>query len=450
MNGERNDGGRNGDGGLARRELLAGVAGAALASLTPGSAGASSAPSPRDADRSGAATSRSGGDPVLPRLAERAVPIAAAEYRARIDRVQARLARAGRIGLLVEPGANLFYLTGLSWGRSERFHALLVPAAGEPVHISPAFEVPRLEERMIVPGPVLAWEEDEDPYALVGRALEGVRRGHEDRPLAIAPDTRFFVVEGVRRAVPGLPIADGADAILPLRMRKSAAEIALMRTAFDITRRAMREAARRIETGMTPADIGAMIDRFTRVMGARPVFSLVQIGEASAYPHGSALPQMAREGEIVLFDCGASVHGYRSDISRTFVFGEPSTEQRRVWNDAHAAQAAAFAAARPGVACAEVDRAARSLLEARGYGPGWRTPGLPHRTGHGIGLEGHEAPYFVASDHTPLAAGMCLSNEPGVYLPGRFGVRLEDCLYMTEDGPRWFTTPPPSIDRPFD
>ncbi|RMF12455.1 MAG: aminopeptidase P family protein, partial [Alphaproteobacteria bacterium] len=376
-------------------------------------------------------------------------PIGAGEYRARIAKVQARLAESGRIGFLLEPGADFFYLTGLAWGRSERFHGLLVPVEGEPVHISPAFEVPRLEERMKVPAPVLAWEEDEDPYALVGRALAKLRRGHEERPLAIAPATRFFIVEGVRRAVPGLPIADGAPVIRPLRMRKSAAEIALMQIAFDITHRAMREAAARIAAGMTPADIGAMIDRFTRAQGARPVFSLVQIGEASAYPHGSSLPQVAREGEIVLFDCGASVHGYQSDISRTFVFGEPTAEHRRVWEDARRAQEIAFAAARLGTPCAKVDRAARSYLESRGYGPGYRTPGLPHRTGHGIGLEGHEAPYFVASDQTPLDVGMCLSDEPGVYLPGRFGVRIEDCLYMTADGPRWFTTPPRSIDQPF-
>ncbi len=442
-NAVRHAGARSGaSSGIDRRTLLAGAAGGMAAALTVVDMAASAPPGASEAT-----TAR--GDPHLPRFAERAVPITVKEYRTRLARVQARLRAVGRVALLVEPGPDLFYLTGLAWGRSERFHGLVVPVEGEPVHISPAFEVPRLAERMIVPAPVLSWEEDENPYVLVGQALAKVRRGHEEHPLCIAPATRFFVVEGVRRAVPDLSIADGTPIIAPLRMRKSPAEIALMRLAFKITLRAMREAAARVVPGMTPADIGAMIDRFTRAMGARPVFSLVQIGEASAYPHGSSLPQVAREGEIVLFDCGARLHGYQSDISRTFVLGTPSDAQRRVWNDARDAQAAAFAAAKIGAPCAAVDRAARALLEARGYGPGYRTPGLPHRTGHGIGLEGHEAPYFVASDTTPLDVGMCLSDEPGVYLPGRFGVRLEDCLYMTADGPRWFTTPPETIDRPF-
>ncbi len=375
-------------------------------------------------------------------------PIGRAEYEARIARIQRAMRAAGIDAFFAEPGANLFYLTGLRWGRSERVHGVLVLSEGPPHYISPAFEVPRLEERIVVPGPIHPWEEDESPYA---RIWQAVPRPQTRRPrrIALAGDTRLFVRSGLASADPDAAVTDGAALIAPLRMRKSAAEIALMQAAFAITFAAMRVAAARLEVGMTPADVAAVIDSETRRRGAQPVFSLVQIGEASAYPHGSAIPQRLDEGDAVLFDCGASVHGYQSDISRSFVFGEPTAEYRRVWEDARQAQALAFDAAQLGTPCADVDRAARRFLESRGYGPGYRTPGLPHRTGHGIGIEGHEPPYFVGSDTTPLAVGMCLSNEPGVYLPGRFGVRLEDCLYMTADGPRWFTEPARAIAAPF-
>ncbi|MGZ8350698.1 MAG: M24 family metallopeptidase, partial [Allosphingosinicella sp.] len=188
----------------------------------------------------------------------------------------------------------------------------------------------------------------------------------------------------------------------------------------------------------------------TTALGGHPEFALVLLGEASAYPHGSGQPQQVRDGEVVLMDCGCTVEGYQSDISRSFVFGEASEEQRRVWQQMRRGQDIAFAAAQIGRPAGSVDDAVRAQYQAWGYGPGYSLPGLSHRTGHGIGMEGHEPVNLVHGEATPLAPGMCFSNEPGLYLPGKFGIRLEDCFHMTEAGPRWFSTPPPSIDRPFD
>jgi Xaa-Pro dipeptidase len=222
-----------------------------------------------------------------------------------------------------------------------------------------------------------------------------------------------------------------------------------MQAATDITIAAFRHTHGRIERGMTPGQIGAIMNGATEALGGSPEFALILLGEASAYPHGSGQPQNVRDGEVVLMDCGCTVQGYQSDISRTFVFGEPTREQRRVWDQVHQGQQIAMAAARIGRPAGSVDDAVRAQYERWGYGPGYRLPGLSHRTGHGIGLDGHEPVNLVHGETTPLAPGMCFSNEPGLYLPGRFGVRLEDCFHMTEQGPRFFSTPPPSLDDPF-
>jgi Xaa-Pro dipeptidase len=232
-------------------------------------------------------------------------------------------------------------------------------------------------------------------------------------------------------------------------MIKTAHELALMQKAADITIAAYRHTGPRIERGMTPSDSEAIMNGATRALGGNPEFALILLGEASAYPHGSGQPQQVRDGEVVLMDCGCTVEGYQSDISRSFVFGSPSAEQRRVWNHVHRGQEIAMAAARIGRSAGSVDDAVRAQYESWGYGPGYSLPGLSHRTGHGIGLDGHEPVNLVHGETTALAPGMCFSNEPGLYLPGRFGMRLEDCFHMTESGPHWFSTPPPSIDDPF-
>ncbi len=234
-----------------------------------------------------------------------------------------------------------------------------------------------------------------------------------------------------------------------LRMVKSPAEIALMQLAADITIAAYRHTASRIKAGMSPQDIGEMMNQATTALGGRPEFALILLGEASAYPHGTGKPQAVREGEVVLMDCGCTVQGYQSDISRTFVFGDPTRKQRQVWNHMHRGQQIAFEAAKVGVPAGSVDDTVRAYYRKLGYGPDYKLPGLSHRTGHGIGLDGHEPVNLVRGETTRLAPGMCFSDEPGIYIPGEFGIRLEDCFYMTPSGPRWFSTPPPSLDKPF-
>jgi Xaa-Pro dipeptidase len=267
--------------------------------------------------------------------------------------------------------------------------------------------------------------------------------------IGVEETVRYFIVDGLQRALPGARIRSGASVARAVRMIKSPAEIALMQLASDITIAAYRDTAMRIERGMTPAQIAALMNQATTTLGGRPEIALVLLGEASAYPHGTGKPQAVKDGEVVLMDCGCTVQGYQSDISRTFVFGEPTKRQREVWNQMHRGQEIAFAAARPGATAGSVDDAVRGYYTKLGYGPDYKLPGLSHRTGHGIGLDGHEPVNLVRGESTRLAPGMCFSNEPGIYIPGAFGVRLEDCFYMTENGPRYFSTPPSSLDRPF-
>jgi Xaa-Pro dipeptidase len=376
-----------------------------------------------------------------------AVPIGRAERMARLEKARGLMRRHGLGSILVEPGASLDYFTGVRWGRSERLTAALIPVEGDPIVFTPFFEEPSVRESLAVPAEVRTWVEHEDPLNLVAGALRD--RKVANRPVGVEETVRFFAVDGLRRAMPRVEIRSGAPVVRGCRMIKSPAEIALMQKAADVTMAAYRHTFSRIDEGMTPAQIGAIMNGATAALGGRPEFALVLLGEASAYPHGTGKPQSVRKGEVVLMDCGCTVHGYQSDISRTFVFGEASAEQRKVWGQMRKGQDIAFAAARIGAPAGSVDDAVRRQYEAWGYGPGYKLPGTSHRTGHGIGMEGHEPVNFVHGETTRLAPGMCFSNEPGIYLPGKFGIRLEDCLYMTASGPRWFSTPSPSIDRPF-
>ena len=374
------------------------------------------------------------------------VPISPAERLQRVAKAQ-RLMRAQGLGaILVEPGASLTYFTGVRWSRSERLTAAILPAQGDAIVVTPFFEEPSVRESLAIPAEVRTWQEDEDPLKLVAGALRDRRVW--GKPVGIEETVRFFAYDGLRKQ--GVRLAAGAPVVRACRMFKSPAELALMQKASDITIAAYRHTYRRIARGMTPADIGAIMSDATEKLGGRSEFELVLLGEASAYPHGSGKPQQVREGEVVLMDCGCSVQGYQSDISRSFVFGEADAEQRKVWSQMRRGQQIAFEAARIGATAGSVDDAVRRQYEAWGYGPRYALPGTSHRTGHGIGLDGHEPVNFVHGETTRLAPGMCFSDEPGIYLPGKFGIRLEDCLYMTEAGPRWFSTPPPSIDRPFD
>uniref|UniRef100_UPI0035C9FF4D M24 family metallopeptidase n=1 Tax=uncultured Sphingomonas sp. TaxID=158754 RepID=UPI0035C9FF4D len=379
-------------------------------------------------------------------IAAGTAPIGPAERQARIARAQA-LMRANRIGaVLIESGSSLVYFTGVTWHRSERLTAAILPVEGPPCIITPFFEEPSVRQTLGVPADVRVWQEDENPAALVAGFLRDRKlAGHA---IGIEETVRYFAVDGLAQALPGAKIVSANPVVRGVRMRKTAPEIALMQAATDVTIAAYRWTWPRVEKGMTPADIAALMNAATEKLGGAPEFALVLIGPAAAFPHGSRDPQIVADGQIVLMDCGCTVQGYQSDVSRTFVFGSPSREQRTVWDQVRAGQARAFAAAQLGTPAGAVDDAVRGFYTSLGYGPGYRLPGLSHRTGHGIGLDGHEPVNLVHGETTRLAEGMCFSDEPGLYLPGKFGVRIEDCFHMTATGPKWFSVPPVSLDAP--
>ncbi|OYX40737.1 MULTISPECIES: Xaa-Pro peptidase family protein [unclassified Sphingomonas] len=373
-------------------------------------------------------------------------PISTAERQARIARAQALMRAAGMGAVLVEPGASLTYFTGVRWGRSERLTAAIIPVEGDPCIVTPFFEEPSIRQSLAIPADVRVWQEDQNPLERVAGFLRD--RKLAGKPVGIEETARFFAFDGLARALPSAKLVSANPVVRGCRMIKSAAEIALMQAAANVTMAAYRWTHPRIEAGMTPAQIGALMTAATRKLGGNPEFALVLIGEAAAYPHGSSAPQRVADGQIVLMDCGCTVQGYQSDISRTFVHGTATGEQHKVWRDVARGQQIANAAAQIGTPAGAVDDAVRRFYEGAGYGPGYKLPGLSHRTGHGIGMDGHEPVNLVHGEATPLAAGMCFSNEPGLYLPGKFGVRLEDCFYMTPAGPKWFSVPPTSLDAP--
>jgi Xaa-Pro dipeptidase len=375
-----------------------------------------------------------------------AQPISAAERAGRIVRAQTLMKVNGIGAVLIESGSSLVYFTGVEWHRSERLTAAVLPAEGKPCIVTPFFEEPSVRETLAIPCDVRVWQEDEDPLKLVAAFLR--ERGVAAQRVGIEETVRYFAVDGLQHALPGAKIVSANPVVRGCRMVKTAPEIALMQMATDVTIAAYRWVYPRVETGMTRDQIAALMNAATRKLGGSPEFSLVLIGEAAAYPHGSRAPQVVANGQVVLMDCGCTVQGYQSDVSRTFVHGTASKEQRVVWEHVRTGQAKAFAAARIGTPAGAVDDAVRGYYDALGYGPRYRLPGLSHRTGHGIGLDGHEPVNLVHGEPTRLAAGMCFSDEPGLYLPGKFGVRLEDCFHMTPGGPKWFSVPPLSIDAP--
>ncbi|MCW3798775.1 Xaa-Pro peptidase family protein [Sphingomonas sp. BN140010] len=375
-------------------------------------------------------------------------PIGRNERLARISRLQERLRQGGLGALIVEPGASLDYFTGVQWHRSERPTLAVIPAAGPPIVVTPFFERPSVAESLSVPAEIRVWQEDESPYAPVADYLRARAAG--TRAVAVEETVRTFIVTGIGQAMPGVAVQDGAELVRGLRMIKSQAELALMQRANDLTIAALRRTHAEVRAGESNGDIGDRFERIVSELGGSDPWSLVLIDEASALPHGSGRPQQVKRGSVVLMDCGCAYRGYQADISRTFVWGaRPTPEQRKVWGQVRQGQAIAMAAARVGAPAGSVDDAVRSQYERWGYGPRYALPGLSHRTGHGIGMEGHEPVNLVHGEATRLAPGMCFSNEPGIYLPGKFGIRLEDCFHMTAAGPVWFTRPPDSIDRPF-
>ena len=374
-------------------------------------------------------------------------PIGQAERLARVAKLQGLMRARGFSAVLIEPGASMTYFTGVRWHRSERLTAALIPVEGDACIVTPHFEEPSVRETLAIPGEVRVWQEDENPLAVVAAWLR--ERKLAQGVVGVEETVRYFAVDGLRKVLPDVAVRSAAEVVRPCRMVKSQAELDLMQAATDVTISAYRHTAAQIRRGMTPADIAEIMNGATEALGGEPEFALILLGEASAYPHGSGKPQQVRDGEVVLMDCGCNVQGYQSDVSRTLVFGEPNKRQREVWGQVRQGQQVALEAARIGAPAGSVDDAVRAYYAKLGYGPGYRLPGLSHRTGHGIGLDGHEPVNLVHGETTALAAGMCFSNEPGLYIPGAFGVRLEDCFHMTEAGLRWFSTPPTSIDQPF-
>jgi len=377
----------------------------------------------------------------LTRWPSPAPPINEVERGARLTRAQERLAAIGADALLVNAGPSLRYFTGISWSPTERLVAMLLPVSGKPWIVCPAFERGSLEAEVAIDAELLLWEEDESPLALIADSLM------PNAVLALDPLLPFHWSEPLRasfRPVSGALVIDG------LRMVKSARELALMRQAKQMTLEVHRRAARILEPGMRASTVKRFIDDAHRALGAAgSTFCAVQFGTATAYPHGLPGDQALEEGQLVLIDTGCTIDGYHSDITRTYAFGNVDDEIRAMWELEKEAQAAAFEAVKPGAPCESVDAAARRVLERAGLGPDYRLPGLPHRTGHGIGLAIHEPAYLVRGDRTPLTLGMCFSNEPMIVVPERFGIRLEDHMYVTETGAAWFTEPQHSLDQPF-
>ncbi len=386
-----------------------------------------------------------------------AVPITLAERELRLDRARALMHQDKIDAILITTGTSLTYFTGLRWGQSERLFAWVLPATGAPFIVCPVFEEGRVRERMeakpaTLPSAsitrVYTWNEDEDPYKLVARALK--ESGLTSGKIGIEERTQFVFADGIAHASPTLTTTSATPITLGCRGIKTAAELALMQLANDITLSVYEAAYKSAQPGMTNRQFTQLIDLAYARCGVTGEASC-QIGEYSALPHGSLNPQTIREEEIILIDDGCFVEGYQSDISRTFVLGNAASpkldKQRKVFDIVRQAQSAALAAARPGVPCQDIDAAARAVITSAGYGPDYKH--FTHRVGHGIGMDMHEWPYLVRGNTTPLATGMCFSDEPGIYIAGEFGVRLEDDWHVTEDGGKMFTPQSPSLEHPF-
>jgi len=384
--------------------------------------------------------------PQLKSLTTQAKPISANERSARLAKVQSLMEQGQIAALIIEPGSTLDYFTGIRWPRSERITLAIVPARGAVLVVTPAFEEPSVRETLQVEGEVRPWNERESPIELI---VQGLRdRGAVAGSVAVESTVRFFIVDGIRQASKAYQLVSADPLVRACRLHKSPAELALMQLANTVTLEALRSVHAHVTAGMNSKSIAALMDSTTLALGGSPEFSLVLLNEASAYPHGSLQAQTVHQGSVILMDCGCTVHGYQSDISRTWVFGRPSPRQRKIWNTVKRGQQIALETAKIGIPTGAIDDAVRGYYEREGFGPGYKLPGLSHRTGHGIGLDGHEPAYLVHGDTTPLEADMCFSDEPGIYIPGEFGIRLEDCWRMSASGPELFTPLAKSLDDP--
>jgi Xaa-Pro dipeptidase len=406
---------------LSRRELVKLSGAAAVATAVPGSAAeAEDLPGPIAA---------------LEPMTDDVSPISLEERRARLARAQELMAKEGLDAVVLAAGTSLAYFSGASWRNSERFFGMVLTREGEPAWVTPAFERERAGEQIEVGTDIRAWEEHESPYALVASILKD-RKAALGR-VGIGETMPFVFAHEIGKAASGATIASATAVTAGCRMIKDAHELALMRRANEITLRAHRAVFASLEVGMTQSDASRLSAAAHERLGIGGG-ALVLFGADAAYPHGTTKPQPLKRGDVVLIDGGGRLHGYRSDITRTGVFGAPPTDrQRKVWNVVREAQQAAFEAARPGFECQDVDAAARKVVEKAGFGSGYEH--FAHRVGHGIGMDGHEWTYLVRGNTTRLRPGMCFSDEPGIYIYGEMGIRHEDIIHITDDGAQSLT-----------
>lgn len=377
------------------------------------------------------------------------VPISVAERQARLEKARRLMAENKLDAIMLTGGTSMVYFTGMRWGNSERLTCAIIPAKGPAFIVTPKFEEERTLEQARL-GPlgketrVLTWEEHESPYARVAEGLGalGVRTG----AIGIEETVKYVFSAGVGAAAPNVRIVSGTPVTAGCRMVKDEHELALMKHASAVTLKAYEAAYKSLKEGMTQSDFAKLVSQAHDKLGYTGGAG-VQVGEYSALPHGSVTPQVIREGSILLIDGGCSVEGYASDISRTFVLGKATDRMKKVFDIEHAAQSAALAVAKPGVPCEAVDAAARKVIVDGGFGPDYKY--FSHRVGHGMGMDGHEWPYLTRGNKLPLAPGMVFSDEPGIYIQGEFGIRLEDDMYITSDGAKLMTPQSPSLETPF-
>ncbi len=410
---------------------------------------------------SGNATQREGASPredgdalpsaiaALTSMKDQATPISVDERKARLENARRLMTEHGIDAVLLTGGTSMDYFTGMRWGLSERLTGAVIPQRGNAFIVTPKFEEERTLEQarsgsLGAATDVLTWEEDESPFERIAQGLRA--RGAITGTLGVEETVRWVFSHGIAQAAPTLRLTSATAVTAGCRTVKDEHELALMRLASAVTLKAYEAAYKSLREGMTQSDFGRLVQQAHRQLGYEGGAG-VQVGAYSALPHGSVTPQTITEGTILLIDGGCKVEGYTSDISRTFVLGKATDKAKRVFEIEHAAQTAALKAARPGVPCEAVDAAARKVIEDAGYGPGYKY--FTHRVGHGMGMDGHEWPYLVKGNKLALAPGMTFSDEPGIYIPGEFGVRLEDDMVITDTGAELFTPQSPSLEDPF-
>ena len=376
-------------------------------------------------------------------------PISKEELNARIAKLQGLMRDGGVKAVYLDTSTSLTYFTAMTLGASERMHGAIIPSRGAPIYISPAFEEPKTQTLITIPGEIAVWEEHGDPARLVADLICSLAA--DGNILAFDSATPFAFSSPITTHLGDrLTVTGAKDLIAQCRQIKSANEIAIIQAAMTASLGVHKAVWEGLYEGVKTTEVTDFIAAAHAKLGMKHIFAAAQFGEATAYPHGVPYAQTLKAGDMVLIDLGAHIHRYCSDITRTYVFGEPTERQREIWSLEQKAHRAAFDAAKIGIACEEVDFAARKVLTDAGYGPDYQVPGLPHRTGHGLGMDMHEDPYIVRGNKTPLAPGMVFSDEPMLALYGECGVRLEDIIYMTEEGPAFFTQPSSSLERPFD